>query len=243
MTAVLQTSLPYDHRARPPLPGIKPLGDAPWLIRDEAHAGQMAERDRLLRDHRDKVCLMDERARPAAKELLDMVLDDQFPGAGEVVTRADGVTVAIDRGDPMGTLGRLVQEDFCILERGEAEAEHVLTAGVLCFPASWTLSEKFMRPLVRIHVPVASYDDGIARRVQRLFDGIQPGRPLWRFNVLNYADPTLFQPLSESAKRDHRRKGPFPYLRSERQSLVRLPRTRAVAFTIHTYVLATDALE
>ena len=66
------------------------------------------------------------------------------------------MTVAIDRGDPMGTLGHLVQEDLCLMEkRGE---EHVLTAAVLCFPASWRLADKIGRPLEAIHVPVPEYD-------------------------------------------------------------------------------------
>ena len=111
---------------------------------------------------------------------------------GPEVRRPDGVTVAIDRADPLGTLGHLVQEDLCLMEkRNEA---HVLTAAVLCFPASWRLAEKIGRPLEAIHAPVPEYDPKLARRVQRLFDGVQPGRPLWRVNALRYADPALHQP-------------------------------------------------
>jgi hypothetical protein len=73
--------------------------------------------------------------------------------------------------------------------------------------------------------------------VQRLFDGIRSGRPLWRFNALNYADPTLHQPRSESDRRPERHDDTAAYLRSERQSLWRLPRTQAVVFGIHTFVV------
>ena len=238
--SIFQTALPYDPFAAPPLPGIRPLGDLPWLLRDEAHAAQMAERDRLLREKRDAVIAMDEAARPAAEELLEIVLADQFPDAITEAIRADGVTVSIDRADPMGTLNCLVQEDLCLMEkRGE---EHVLTAAALCFPARWMLSEKFLRPLIRIHRPVDVYDDGIAKRVQRLFDGVQPGRPIWRFNRVDHADPTLHQPVSEYARHDHPGPDrPKPYLRSERQCILRLPRTRAVVFSIHTYVLDVTA--
>ena len=118
-------------------------------------------------------------------------------------------------------------------------AEHVLTAAVLCFPASWRLVEKAGRPLTDIHVPIAEYDDDVARRVQRLFDGIQVDRPLWRFNQLWYQDPELYQPRSRS---EPRRVGSGlktgPYYRTERQTLLRLPRSRAVVFSIHTLVLA-----
>ncbi|MCE8536243.1 DUF3445 domain-containing protein [Ruegeria pomeroyi] len=236
MTEILQTRLPYDIHSPRPLPGIAPLQMEDWLHRDEAFAGQMARRAALLAERPDAVLALDEGARPAAVELLDLVQGLAYPGSVNRVTRPDGVTVSIDRADPLRSLGQLVQEDFCILEkRGD---EHVLTGAVLCFPASWTLAEKFMHPLIAIHEPVGSYDAGIARRVQRLFDGVQVGRPLWRFNALWYADAELHQPRSIH----DRRSAPVPadagYLRSERQCILRLPETRAVVFSIHTYVLA-----
>lgn len=241
MTGIFQTRIPYDVDSPLALPGIRPLNDASWLMRDDAFAAQMAERDRLVATRRSDVLALDPAADPAAQELLDMVLAEAYPGTDGtgVITRADGVDVSIDRDDPMGTLARLVQEDLCILEkRGD---EHVLTAAVLCFPASWRLDEKFLRPLIGIHRRVPEYDDNIARRVQRLFDGVQPGRGMWRFNALDYADPALFQPLGEDDNRDHRETAVRPYRRSERQCLIRLPETRAVVFSIHTFVLRKAA--
>ena len=183
---------------------------------------------------------LSETARPAAEELLDQVLEDLSQRADFTVheiwvRRPDGVRVDIDRGDPLGVLARLVQEDLCLLQK--TDDEHVLTGAVLCFPASWSLAEKFMRPLVAIHAPVDSYDDNIARRVQRLFDGVKPERPLWRFNLLRYVDPTLHQPRSELARRNTDDNQDFKYFRSERQCVLRLPKTDAVVFSIHTYVL------
>lgn len=240
MTTILQTRLSYDPTTPRPLPGIAPMDPADWIIVDDAYAGQMEERRKLLAARRDTVLALDPQARPAAQELLNAVLADLAARADHVVTegqvqRPDGMTVTLDRDDPMGTLGHLVQQDLCIMERrGD---EHVLTAAVLCFPASWTLEEKFMRPLTGIHVPVDSYDDSMARRVQRLFDGVQVGRPLWRFNALWYADPTLHQPRREADRRPERGAEDARYLRTERQSLLRLPQTGAVVFGIHTSVL------
>lgn len=241
---ILQTHLPHDVTASHRLPGTRPLGDAPWLIADEAFGAQMAERARLLAEARDRIIVLDACARPAAEELLDTVLlnlpDGYFRGAG-TVTRPDGVTVTADRADPMGTLCQLVQEDMVIMERRGGDDEHVLTAAVLCFPARWVLTEKFLRPLTVIHEPVPDYDDSVATRVQRLFDGLQAGRPIWRSNALWDMDPTLHQPVrpAQRPKCAHRS---APYFRTERQVLMRLPGTRAVAFSIHTYVLRREDL-
>ena len=243
MTAIVQKTLPYDITKPPPLPGIAPLNPADWLIVDEAYAAQMAERERLLETNRDAVVAMDPTAAPAVAELLEKVLEflraqDAYSVAGDHVIRPDGVRVAIDRDDPLGTLGVLVQEDLCVMEkRGD---EHVLTAAVLCFPSYWMLREKFLRPLIGIHVPVDVYDDNVAKRVQRLFDGIRPERPLWRFNLIWYDIDKLHNPRSESDPSPPRGREEARFLRCERQALTRLPETGAVVFSIHTYMIPAD---
>ncbi|OSQ50796.1 heme-dependent oxidative N-demethylase family protein [Marivita geojedonensis] len=236
---ILQRSLPYDVSAPRMLPGVSPLGDAPWFLVDDAYGAQMAERLRLMSEHRADVIATAQPDPETLDRMMDAVLAHLPPGfdlSGATVTCPDGRRVGIDRKDPFGTLGQILQDDVCLLEkRGD---EHVLTGAVLCFPASWRLSEKIGHPLTHIHVPVKSYTDDIARRVQRLFDGVRPGRPIWRFNALWYEDPKLHQPRSETSPRPVTEAGQTPYLRSERQVIWRLPDSDAVLFTIHTFVLA-----
>ena len=240
---ILQKTIPYAPFGGPRLPGVSPLDPGEWLLVDDAYGAQMALRDDLLARARGSVLALDPAALPAAQELFDTVLahlarrPDFDLGAREI-RRPDGQTVRLDRDDPLGTLGQLVQEDLCLLQKPPGAAEHVLTGAVLCFPASWTLAQKFMRPLIRIHRPVAEYDPDLARRVQRLFDGVRPGRPLWRRNALWYTDPSLHQPRPEGAARPDPPPGAPRYLRSERQCLWRLPDSGAVVFSIHTYVLS-----
>ena len=242
MSDTLHRRIPHDVFAPLPLPGVRPLPSKDWLIFDEAFAGQMAERDRLLAERRQDVIAMQESARPAAEELLDMVLSKAYPGAADHVDRSDGVTVPILRDDPMGTLARLVQCDLVLMQKPEGQREHVLTAAALLFPASWTLAQKFGRPLLRIHDPVDSYDEAVAKRVQRLFDGVQVNKPLWRFNALWYADAVLHQPRPEGVERPQPAAGAPRFMRSERQVILRLPRTSAVLFGIHTYLMREDDL-
>jgi dimethylamine monooxygenase subunit A len=239
--AILQDSLPVmawmDPRTAR-LPGIQPVTDDSWLLQDEAFAGQMAERDRLIAEVPALVHGLQEGARPAAEELYAAVLAklSRMPGyavGGEAVRRPDGVEVALDPRQPLLTLGRLVQEDLCLMQKqGE---EYVLTGAILCFPASWTLAEKLGRGMIGIHRPVEPYDADLAKRVQRMFEMIRPDQPLWRMNSNIYAVPDLFHPRREDDPRKERRDGGF--MRSERQCLLRLPQTQAVVFSIHTYVV------
>jgi len=213
-----------------------------------SHAGVYAEqmrlREDLLETRRADVLAVLPEARDAAGEVLEVTLEvlskraDFEVGAG-MVRRPDGTVVTVSEADPLGTVGRLIQEDVCILQKqGE---EHVLTGAALLFPSGWTLAQKLGKPLLRIHKPVPDYDGDVGRRVQRLFDGLRPGRPLMRANLLWHGLPTLHQPRREGEPKPLAARGDS-YLRSERQCLVRLPRTGAVIFTIHTSVVDAAGL-
>jgi dimethylamine monooxygenase subunit A len=246
MTLILQQnlpSIPWLVPALARLPGVLPLEMGDWLVTDEAFAAQMALRDGLLAENRAAVYAMTPGAEGAATALLSLILDHLGPGYardGQAVIRPDGVRVALDADPPLITAARLVQKDLCLHQPGP-DGEHVLTGAVLCFPASWSLDEKIGRPLSAIHAPVAVYDADMAARVQRLFDAVRPGRPLWRQNALIYADPTLHQPRREAAPRRDPPEA-WRYLRSEKQCFVRVPNSDAVVFSIHTYVVALDRL-
>ena len=233
MRVILQQSLPQAQEGDPRLPGTMPCEPDDWLRVDDAYSAQLAYRNELLSKNQDKVlCENTVAGREVLEETLKILPCLDFDVTDTTVTCPDQRRVAIDWDAPLLTMGHLVQEDICILEK--RGTEHVLTGAALCFPANWRLAEKINRPLIGIHEPVPEYDDNIARRVQRLFDGVRVGRPMWRFNKLYYSDADLHQPYKK-VDGEH-----TPYIRTERQCILRMPRTDAVIFTIHTYVVKDD---
>lgn len=248
MREICQTSLPIkpwmEEKTRR-LPGLNPVDAGDWLRVDEVYGDQLAYREELLRTKRSAVLRMSDKAKAAALELLEQVLVEillleGFASEGDNVTCPDGRTVVVDRLEPLLTLGHLVQEDFAILE--EIDNEHVMTGALLCFPASWSLDEKFNHGLIAIHKPVDEYTPELGKRVQRLFDFIQPERAMWRGNYLVYSNPDLHQPRREENRRTVDRDSKT-WVRVERQCLVRLPVSRAVIFSIHTYVVPFETLD
>ena len=220
-----------------PLPGVQPCKSPDWLTINSDYAAQLAAKADLLKTCAGDVLAVTPEAAAACDELLRHVIAllehrSGFELGEEHVTTPDGREVFLN-GPPLRTLGALLQEDLCILQPGPEG--HRLTAALVCFPASWTLAEKIGKPLDAIHGPVASYDAGVQKRVQRLFDGVRPRRPLWRANLLRYEDPALFQPRKEADPRPMDT-GRAPYERSERQTIFRLPESGAVVFAIHTSV-------
>lgn len=248
MDAILHERLPVapwtaPHTLR--LPGTTPISPADWLQRDEVFGAQMRLRDRLSAERQNEVHAMLPGAEAAAAETLALVLrhlggDRDYRLSEGAAVRPDGFAVPLD-GPPLIAAGRLVQEDLLVLEKAAGAGRDVLTAGVLCFPSNWRLSQKLGRDLARIHLPVEIYDERVAARVQRLFDALRPEAPLMRANVLAYGEPDLWNPRDEFHR--HRPEpGRAPFLRVERQVLMRLPETGAVVFSIKTHVIRPGVL-
>ncbi|KEP71623.1 hypothetical protein DL1_01030 [Thioclava dalianensis] len=249
MMPILQTALtfaPWVHPATRKLPGVVPVTLADWLEIDSAYVGQMGLRRQLLAERAAEVYALDPVASAAADELYALVLP-LLPGLGfalegDTALCPDGQRVALDPGVPLMTLGRLLQEDLLILQSdpfGSGHSEHVLTGGVLCFPSGWRLTEKFRRPMMRIHAPIEIYTSELGKRVQRLMDGVQPGRGLMR-GTASHSDAFLADPRSEYDYVHGTARSQF--IRVERQCLIRLPQTRAVVFSIHTQIVRPEAL-
>jgi Haem-dependent oxidative N-demethylase, alpha subunit-like len=90
-----------------------------------------------------------------------------------------------------------------------------------------------------IHDPVPGFGERLGVPVDRFFASIQVARPVWRVNWSLVDQPTLFLPPEH---RGHPKPisaegaGEQLWLRVERQTLRRLPRSGDVVFGIHTHV-------
>lgn len=227
-------------------PGLGPLEPGAWTVVLSDFEPQMRYRSELI-EEKQNIVLADT-APDVTAELLSQLLDHlaSVPGytvSDRLVVRPDGVEVSLSETDPLVVIGHLVAEDFCLLLPDEASGEYRLVGAVLCFPSRWLLSEKLGKPLTEIHDPVPDYDEMLARRVNRVFETLRADRPLVRINWLVHAVPELHLPMGHSDKlfQTANPDGPY-YLRTERQTLVRLPETGAVAFGIKTSVVPVEKL-
>lgn len=232
-------------------PGLMPLGIEDWVITHGDFAAQMAYREHLLAACPEVVLAAEPAAAAPARETLALLAEHlrhrhgygAEPGA---LRRPDGVRVPLDAEVPFRTMARLVADDICLMLPDPASGEYRLAGAALLFPARWSLREKLTRPLTAIHDPVPDYDDTLARRVNRVFEAIRVDRPLWRINWLVHPTHELHQPVESAEKAaplpEPTALGPL-YLRTERQTLRRLPGSGAVVFGIKTSVTPIEALE
>ena len=246
---------PYDGSSRPFTIGLKPLEAAQWLETAAFDLDELlAEKDRLLAERRADVFAAEEGTEAAQREVLDLV-------AGFVTERAPatwrrdggniavaGRTVAVDPPDDPALVAaaRLVGDDLLLMRQG-ADGWR-LAAAVLCFPSSWVLAEKIGKPMSEIHRPVPGFAAGSRNDelIGRMFDRLQPGVLVERFNWSLQADARRYHPLPDRARIErgettaYRFPGAEPlgkaWVRVERQTLRKLPQSGDILNTIRIHL-------
>ncbi|TGS94768.1 DUF3445 domain-containing protein [Mesorhizobium sp. M2D.F.Ca.ET.171.01.1.1] len=264
MTVRQPTHTPYDGSSKLFTIGLKSLEFDRWIEVDEFLLPHLAEKERLYAEMPEKVFVEEGGTRDAQREVLDLLvahLAANHPhthrGAGSDVEVAglgnttDRLPPAL-REAPLARASLLVQEDLILMRRDERGWR--LAAGSLCFPSSWSLQEKFGKPLQHIHEPVPGFGPGTrpAELINRMFDGLQ-GQAVERFNWSIQADDRLYHPLSniERVDRATNRPSRFPdgdvnahaFIRVERQTLRKLPVSRDILFTIRIHLDPLKALD
>lgn len=227
-----------DLRPSPPhlKMGTRSLGLDRWLVVDEHHGTEAAIRRRLFDDHPDAVFGVRPGTERASAETLDLVT---------TWLAERGLPAVPDPGlHPLAAAGMLVQEDLCVMVRHDDG--WYLDAAILCFPTLWLLADKLGRVNAEVHAPVPHFAEELLARVDGFFDRLRVGHAVWRRNFSVMPDPMLclaarqFDPPlgSITVAAD----GTPLWLRTERQTLRRLPASDAILFTIKVQIAPAAVL-
>ena len=234
---------PYVKTPNPFSIGLSAIDPKDWIEPDAELEAFLAEKDRLCRDTFDAVFQATEGSEAAQRECLDMLVDHLLDRHGHIYSREGSVirfgnrAVDLDVDQPpLLIAGSLIQDDLAILERRETGWH--LTAGFVAFPSSWSLREKAGKPMEQVHEHVPGFGAGTrnAIMINRIFDNLQPDLPAVRMNWSIYPQNDLFWPPERSALYRDRPFDPASnFIRVERQSLRRLPKTGGIVFSIRIY--------
>jgi len=232
-----------------------------WIQIDKTYPAQMKLRHKLIKENYKEVFVTneDEGIKAAKQELLEMIIDylpKQFSDKFE--SRDGGVYNKIvdefvssdpeDVTDPLIRAGNLTQEDWCILEWSESHQAYVLTAGIVYFPMRWSLLEKWNQPMSGIHEPVEAFTKHLSPKVHDLFkNSLTPNAPIWRANWAVFNDLEgpldLFTPDGHDKRNEANKTNDYQgeatgkalTFRAEYQTLIKLPKSKAIVFSIRTY--------
>jgi hypothetical protein len=252
---------PYDGSSTPFTIGLKPLDPAGWIEVDGHLEAHLAEKDRLEAGHGSSVFAAEPGTEEAQQEVLALLVD-HLPARFPEIYRRTGDTMLVGPSGravvlakpgvpPLKIAARLVQEDLVLMRRG-AEGWRICAAS-LSFPSSWSLAEKFGKPLREIHRPVPHFGPETRSDdlIERMFDKLQ-GQLVERFNWSLQPDAELYKPLSSMQRDDRAEKAVsrFPgidaasaaFIRVERQTVRKLPASGDILFTIRIHLDPMSAL-
>ena len=135
---------------------------------------------------------------------------------------------------PIDRCGRLVQEDVCLMER--ISESWILTAASVCFPTHWDPFSKIGLALDQIHQPVPRYEQDLMPRPGNFMDRISDGMIVARTGWSLTASSDLSLNSEDRTVDKHLEKDPSELIvRVERQTLRKVPKSEAIAFTIRIH--------
>lgn len=225
--------------------GLTPLGSNQWIETDNHLAAYHEHKLEQRALHGERVCRATPDSLPARKELAAMLLDHLLSAQADLYRReanrlqctAGGYNAAIESDEPLWNCSLWVADDLVIMEH--KRGQYYLTAASLCSPSHWRLEDKFDRPMREIHDPIPGFHAALTPRIDRFFNHLRPQHPVMRSNWALQANALLYPPLE--ADEPITADSPL-YYRSERQTLVRLPESGAIAFTIRVYLHPLESL-
>ncbi|KEO86957.1 hypothetical protein EH30_04800 [Erythrobacter sp. JL475] len=150
-----------------------------------------------------------------------------------------------DGGLPEAALA--AHEDMCLLQRFADEDYYRLIGAAVAWPSDWHPKDKLGLPLRALHAPIAGYEEQLASGVDRFMETLRPGpiyaRCNWFIAATGERRWIADRPPQEAfAHVTPQNAGETLFVRSERQTLRRLPETGAILFTIGIYVEPLGAL-
>ncbi|THV21524.1 heme-dependent oxidative N-demethylase family protein [Peteryoungia ipomoeae] len=235
------THTPYATLNRPFTIGLSALDPRHWIEPDSHLRRYLAAKRTLVATHRHEVFRATEDSLAAQHECLEALVahleanhpriyrrnGNQFEMVGHTVDLADETM------PPLMRAGMLVQDDLVIMQK--RESGWCIAAAHLSFPSSWSLAEKFDRPMEEVHRHVPGFEAGTrnAVMINRIFENLQPGQPAERFNWSINWQEKLHHP--ETGRNDTA-EPQDAVVRVERQTLTKLPKTGAIVFTIRIYL-------
>lgn len=227
-----------------------------WLAIGPDHAPFLREKRARLKANSLPFYRTTPGSLPAQFELRDRVVADLLAqhadvfsmADGSLVDRVDGTTLEIDSPgvEPLAAISQFLEEDFILLQ--QVDGQDQITAASNAYSSSGRIVSSVGRSIPWAHKFVPTLNDQLGPRIDRVLGNIKIDAPVERFNWLltpiasrlfpedpHAANTAAVDKINAALVEDPARAGDALWIRVERQTLLRLPESGALAFSIYTY--------
>ncbi|KAI1149844.1 hypothetical protein F4825DRAFT_453077 [Nemania diffusa] len=235
------------------------MAKADWIRIDKGYLKRLKERDQIMDAYPQESIGSGPLVNPAIEELyvelMINFLPQRFPAmfyvqGKEFHNRVTGRSYSIDLREidhdiMLRNLGENIEEDFYFMCPDEND-ELRLEGWIACFPGGFLTTSRKGMSMRTIHHPVPGYEQRIASGADKALSRLQAWEFIERFNWslqtdgedLFRVDGNNFYPEQGQAVPDDEDDVCIDdcFLRSEHQTLVRLPKSRAVIFCVRSYM-------
>ena len=237
--------------------GLRPINPNRWVLMEADHAANMREKRERLAAYPQRYYRTIPSSLQAQRELRDLVVAHLLNDYPERFARIDLGIRSLDTGidydssdpavEPLLQLSNLIEEDFMLIE--EVDGSSLITVASNVYSSSGRLVASVGRAVDWAHEPVPRLTDTLGRRIDRIIGSVHATTPCERFNWQLTPLSSIFFPrdnphaanaaamhgICETLRANPERAGDLLWIRVERQTLSRLPNSRAVAFSLRTY--------
>ena len=158
----------------------------------------------------------------------------------------EGEAAGVELAAILGLAGGLAEaakahhEDMCLLRLFPGEEQYRLVGAAVAWPSDWAPADKMGLPLRALHAPIQGYEEQLASGVDHFMAKLKPGaiygRANWFIAATDARRWVAQPPEIAFVGVTPGNAGERLFVRSERQTLRRLPETGAILFTIGIYV-------
>ncbi|CAF1489481.1 unnamed protein product [Adineta ricciae] len=233
--------------------GLQSLNTHEWIQIDRNYREELVLKENLLNSNRRcDIFICKDEAYGGAMETLQMLIEhlpNQYPNMFQrnhsrtkITNLITGQTFSLTEPDhkhPLEIASLLVQEDLVIMQRPANEETYYANALAVCFPSGWLPKSKFGLPLAFVHMPhVPFFQEKLRASMDRYFLKLKEDSPVQRVNwTLQIGNELCHTAIEETdgVLITKENVGELMYLRTERQTLRRLPKSNTILFTIKTY--------
>jgi dimethylamine monooxygenase subunit A len=236
--------------------GLQPISPGDWLLVDGDYESFMCAKRAQLSLSPDRFYRTLPASLAAQRELRGAVVAHLLDEHSALFSRSNGILTCSAGGrswdlndesiEPLWQISDFVQEDFMLLE--ESHGRQTITAASNAYSSSGRLVASVGRDVRWAHEPVPSLTTVHGSRIDRILASVHEDALCARFNWQLTPLASIFFPhdphaannaalksVSAQLSKDPSLAPSLLHVRVERQTLRRLPATRAVAFSIHTY--------